>query len=149
MPEFCDDQPLLRGVEIDEDTVIRYCTCGPNPIEVVAPESRRGAREGAARGSCEVGGLAPERVRLEKEPVWLAQMCLWGNAGVATPARLPRGGIIIAAADDPFTLSGIHTSANTISATITMRSEGVAWTLTCVYGPQGEPEKVAFIEELK
>jgi exonuclease III len=30
-----------------------------------------------------------------------------------------------------------------------MRSEGVAWTLTCVYGPQGEPEKVAFIEELK
>jgi endonuclease/exonuclease/phosphatase family metal-dependent hydrolase len=30
-----------------------------------------------------------------------------------------------------------------------MRSEGVAWTLTCVYGPQGELEKVAFIEELK
>jgi hypothetical protein len=60
-----------------------------------------------------------------------------------------RGGIIIVDADDIFTLTGIHTSANTISATITMRSEGVTWSLTCVYGPQGEPEKVDFIEELK
>jgi hypothetical protein len=60
-----------------------------------------------------------------------------------------RGGIIIVDADDIFTLTGIHTSANTISTTITMRSEGVTWSLTCVYGPQGEPEKVDFIEELK
>jgi exonuclease III len=48
-----------------------------------------------------------------------------------------------------FMLSNVHTTTHIISATITMRSEWVAWSLTCVYGPQGEPYKVAFIEELK
>jgi exonuclease III len=65
------------------------------------------------------------------------------------PAISTRGGIIIAVSEDFFTLSSIHTMTNTISTTVTMRSEGVAWSLTCVYGPQGEAEKVAFIEEIK
>jgi exonuclease III len=49
------------------------------------------------------------------------------------PAISTRGGIIIAVSEDFFTLSSIHTTANTISTTVTMRSEGVAWSLTCVY----------------
>jgi hypothetical protein len=60
------------------------------------------------------------------------------------PAIGTRGGIIIAVSEDFFSLTDIHSMTNTISATVTMRSEGVAWTLTCVYGPQGKPDRVAF-----
>jgi exonuclease III len=62
------------------------------------------------------------------------------------PAIGTCGGIIIAILEDFFTLSSIHTMTNTISVTVTMRSKGVAWSLTCVYRPQGEAKKVAFIE---
>jgi exonuclease III len=65
------------------------------------------------------------------------------------PASGTRGGMILALSDSYFTLSDPHATPGSISATVNMRSEGTCWTITCVYGPQGEPEKLAFIEELK
>ncbi|PNT66613.1 hypothetical protein BRADI_3g14785v3 [Brachypodium distachyon] len=49
-----------------------------------------------------------------------------------------RGGILLAASDRFFSLSNFTTTANTISASITWREDGSSWTLTEVYGPQGE-----------
>ena len=65
------------------------------------------------------------------------------------PATGTRGGMILAVSDSYFSLSNLHVTAATLSATVTMLSEGASWTITCVYGPQGEPEKLEFIEELR
>lgn len=55
----------------------------------------------------------------------------------------------MAASDSFFTLTNVQVTANTLSATITLRADGTSWTLTCVYGPQSEADKTTFIEELK
>ncbi|KAM0825513.1 hypothetical protein ACQ4PT_069506 [Festuca glaucescens] len=76
-----------------------------------------------------------------------------GPSFTANYAFLPSigtsGGIILSVSDAFFTLSDVHVTANTLSASITMLSEGTTWSITCVYGPQGESEKLMFIEELK
>ena len=65
------------------------------------------------------------------------------------PAIGTRGGMILATSDAYFTLSDIHITQATLSGTVTMLSEGITWTITCVYGPQRDQEKLAFIEELR
>ncbi|KAM0822740.1 hypothetical protein ACQ4PT_071319 [Festuca glaucescens] len=65
------------------------------------------------------------------------------------PAIGTSGGMILSVSDAFFTLSDVHVSANTLSASITMLSEGTSWSITCVYGPQSESDKLLFIEELK
>ena len=65
------------------------------------------------------------------------------------PAVGTRGGLILAASDRFFTLSDFHATPGSISATITMLNEHTSWTITGVYGPQGEQDKLAFIEELR
>ena len=65
------------------------------------------------------------------------------------PADGTRGGIILAASGRLFDLSNAATTANTITATITSREDGFSWTATGVYGPQGEAQKIAFINELR
>jgi exonuclease III len=62
-----------------------------------------------------------------------------GQNFVANYAFLPAigksGGIILAVSDAYFTLSDVHISENTLSASITMLDEGTSWFITCVYGP--------------
>lgn len=65
------------------------------------------------------------------------------------PASGTRGGMILAASDRFFVLSNCQATPGTISASVSMLNDRIAWTITCVYGPQGESEKVAFIEELR
>jgi exonuclease III len=76
-----------------------------------------------------------------------------GPAFVANYAFIPaiatRGGIILVVSDAFFTLSDIHATANTLSATVTMLSDRSMWTISCVYGPQGYQEKLLFIDELR
>ncbi|PNT71080.1 uncharacterized protein LOC106866036 [Brachypodium distachyon] len=74
--------------------------------------------------------------------------CFSANFAVL-PAAGTRGGMILAASEDFFTISDVHLSAHSITVTVTMRSEGASWSLTSVYGQQGDPEKLLFIEELK
>ena len=67
---------------------------------------------------------------------------------VSLPADGTKGGIILAASSDFFSLTPAGATTNTISATITDREDGSTWGITGVYGPQGDADKYAFIEEL-
>jgi hypothetical protein len=71
------------------------------------------------------------------------------NNYIVFPANGTSGGMILAASDAFFVLSDFQASPGTISAEVTMRGEGMTWSVTCVYGPQSESGKLAFIGELK
>ena len=65
------------------------------------------------------------------------------------PAVGSRGGMIMAVSDAFFRLSDFQATHGSISATVTMLADGLEWTLSCVYGPQGEQDKLLFINELR
>ena len=58
------------------------------------------------------------------------------------------GGILIAASDRFFTIQNTYATTNTISATVTMLAENVQWSITGVYGPQTDNEKILFMQEI-
>jgi hypothetical protein len=72
---------------------------------------------------------------------------------VANYATLPaigtRGGVILAVSDAFFSISDVESTAHTLSAVITMLSDGFNWFITVIYGPQGDQEKIAFIQEMQ
>lgn len=68
---------------------------------------------------------------------------------IALPVAQTRGGILLAANEDYFQLSDHLLSANTTTATCTMRADGSKWQITVVYGPQGDAQKLQFLQELK
>lgn len=57
--------------------------------------------------------------------------------------------ILIAVSDNHFRLLSSSSTTNTISACIQSLQNGEEWSLTSVYGPQGNQEKEQFITELK
>lgn len=57
-------------------------------------------------------------------------------------------GILIAASNHFFNLSQPHATAHTISTTVTMLAEQKTWTMTGVYGPQTDAEKLIFLQEI-
>lgn len=57
------------------------------------------------------------------------------------------GGILIAASDHFFKLNQQHLTAHIVSVTVTMRAENKTWTLTGVYGPQSDTDKL-FLQEI-
>jgi hypothetical protein len=57
--------------------------------------------------------------------------------------------MILAVSDAFVSLSDVHITTHSIKAKVTMRAEGIAWSITCVYGPQDEHEKRDFIDELR
>jgi hypothetical protein len=61
------------------------------------------------------------------------------------PSVGARGGILIAASDHFFNISQPHLTAHTVSATITMLAENKTWTITGVYGPQSDVDKLLFL----
>ncbi|KAM0855649.1 hypothetical protein ACQ4PT_049622 [Festuca glaucescens] len=74
--------------------------------------------------------------------ILLVLLCDFGSDGT-------RGGVIVAASADYFDLSTASYTLHTVSAKITMRATGKAWSITAVYGPQSDEDKMMFIEELK
>jgi exonuclease III len=70
------------------------------------------------------------------------------NNFAALPATQTRGGILIAVNEDYFQLSDHQLSTHTVTATVTMRADGSKWQITVVYGPQGDTEKLQFLQEL-
>lgn len=74
---------------------------------------------------------------------------LFTDAFCFLPADGTRGGIILAFNSDLFNIQSSSATANTVSATIAMRASVASWSVTAVYGPQGDTEKLAFINELK
>jgi exonuclease III len=71
------------------------------------------------------------------------------NTYAVLPAEQTRGGILLAVNEDFFDLSNIHLSSHAITVTITMRADGLPWQITVVYGPQGDTEKLQFLQELR
>lgn len=65
------------------------------------------------------------------------------------PSNGASGGILLAAFERFFRLDNPHLTANTISASLTMLSDNRVWSLTGVYGPQSDAEKLLFMEEIK
>nr|AAK98717.1 Putative retroelement [Oryza sativa Japonica Group] len=58
------------------------------------------------------------------------------------PADGSRGGILLACDDNYFSISDITLRQYSLSATITMKEEILAWSITVVYGPQLEEQKL-------
>jgi exonuclease III len=67
----------------------------------------------------------------------------------ALPANDTRGGMLLAATCSHFKLHNACTTAYTVSTTITMKADNVSWTITGVYGPQTDQDKLAFLDELE
>ena len=70
------------------------------------------------------------------------------NNTAVLPANGSRGGILLAASNDFFSLSQVYTTSHTVSAMITMKVDNSAWWITGVYGPQSSAEKLVFLQEL-
>jgi len=64
-------------------------------------------------------------------------------------AAQTRGGILVAANEDYFTLSYQHLTANAVTGTCSMRVDGTKRQITVVYYPQGDVEKLEFLQELR
>jgi hypothetical protein len=73
----------------------------------------------------------------------------WGqnflNNIAVLPANGSRGGILLAASNDFFSLSQVYTTSHTVLAMITMKADNSAWWITGVYGPQSSAEKLVFL----
>lgn len=61
-----------------------------------------------------------------------------------------RGGILIACTSD-FAVVPLPAVPNSFSltATVTDRLDGSSWTLTVVYGPQEDQDKIMFLQEIR
>lgn len=60
-----------------------------------------------------------------------------------------RGGTIVAFNSDLFNNQTTSLAMNTVSTTIHMRASLAPWCVTTVYGPQGDTNKLAFINSSK
>lgn len=66
------------------------------------------------------------------------------------PAVGTRGGILIACSSDfEITHEPLADGPNSISGTVRDRTNNDSWTISAVYGPQTDSDKILFIEELK
>jgi len=64
------------------------------------------------------------------------------------PADGTRGGVIIACSQDHYNLHTVATGQHSVSANITSRADNSQWSITGVYGPQEDQEKIQFITEI-
>ncbi|CAD6224969.1 unnamed protein product [Miscanthus lutarioriparius] len=67
---------------------------------------------------------------------------------VSLPSVGASGGILIAASERFFRVQQTHQTANTITASIIMLAENKEWSLTGVYGPQSDADKILFMQDL-
>lgn len=71
------------------------------------------------------------------------------NSFCFLPADGTRGGIILAVDDNFFSISN-HTNGNfSLTTQIAMKAENISWEITVVYGPQEDPQKIAFRSEIE
>uniref|UniRef100_A0ACD5YID6 Uncharacterized protein n=1 Tax=Avena sativa TaxID=4498 RepID=A0ACD5YID6_AVESA len=66
------------------------------------------------------------------------------------PASGTRGGILVACSDDfSVVLVPLASSDFFITGTVTDKSDGSSWSLTAVYGPQDDHEKIQMLAEFR
>jgi hypothetical protein len=68
---------------------------------------------------------------------------------VSLPATGTRGGVLLACDENYFSISDVLLGTYSVSAVLTMRGEGLQWSITVVYRPQLEPDKINFLSELE
>jgi exonuclease III len=68
---------------------------------------------------------------------------------VVLPFEGTRGGIILACSQDYYSISGVSVKRYSVSAKIKRMVDNAEWSLTVVYGPQSENEKVSFMQEIR
>lgn len=66
---------------------------------------------------------------------------------VCLPANGTAGGVLIAASDQHFSLNHLYTTEHTITANICSLADNTKWSITGVYGPQSDEDKVNFLAE--
>lgn len=71
------------------------------------------------------------------------------NNAVYLPSVGASGGILLLAASERFfNIGQPNLTMNTVSATISMLAENKEWTITGVYGPQADADKIIFMQEI-
>jgi hypothetical protein len=71
------------------------------------------------------------------------------DAYFCLPASDTRGGVIVAWMSRVVQLDSAHIGDNSITAKVAPFGGAPWWWLTCVYGPQAEADKIAFLDELR
>jgi len=70
------------------------------------------------------------------------------NNVVCLPSIGASGGILIATSERFFRIQQTSLTPNTVTATITMLAKNTSWSITGVYGPQADADKIAFMQEI-
>lgn len=119
----------------------------------------RGLNSAARRASTRnvVSALGATIVCLQETKIatWTARLVTdalgpnFANNFTTLPADGVRGGILLAANENLFTLQNFHSTTYTISADVVMHADNTTWTITGVYGPQENRDKESFMEEIK
>lgn len=65
------------------------------------------------------------------------------------PSEGASGGILLAVNGEYYTIKQSHMTGHAITAEIESTMAPISWWITVVYGPQGDNEKLAFLQELK
>jgi exonuclease III len=65
------------------------------------------------------------------------------------PSDGTRGGILLACSTDDYSLANVDIKQHSVTATIETRLDKTTWTITVVYGPQGDTEKLNFLQEIR
>jgi exonuclease III len=59
------------------------------------------------------------------------------------------GGVLLAVSSEHYSIYAVEVGVHTITAVVSSTSRSVSWSITAVYGPQGEAEKLQFLGELR
>ena len=68
---------------------------------------------------------------------------------VAKPASNTCGGILLAWKRDTWSVTNQSFRSYCLTAMVTLLQNNTSWWLTCVYGPQADCDKIAFLDELR
>ena len=79
----------------------------------------------------------------------ISEMCGWGFDYYHKPAVNSSGGILIASKSNTWAISNPVFHVDCITVQVTLLRNGEQWWLTCVYSPQGDFEKLRFLDDLR
>jgi exonuclease III len=68
---------------------------------------------------------------------------------VFLPSVGSSGGVLLAVCADHYSITSSEVGVHTVTATVSACSGTVSWSITAVYGPQGDAEKLQFLGELR
>lgn len=60
-----------------------------------------------------------------------------------------RGGVLLAFSQDHYEMQNVDVRQYTVSATIRQKADNGTWTVTGVYGPQSDNDKLQFLDEIR